>query len=154
MSLSVTDNNLAYAKPAELHDIMRKIKTTLYLLWQFYGCELWDLFNSTISTVCVAWRKALKRVWNLPLSTHSDFLFELSNVLPVFNVICKRVLSYLLFLRAGCSTCGYLIMSLSVTDNNLAYAKPAELHDIMRKIITTLYLLWHNNHAKIHEFTT
>ena len=60
-----------------------------------YGCELWDSFNNTISSVCVAWRKALRKVWNLPFITHYDFLFELSNVLPVFDVICKRVLSFI-----------------------------------------------------------
>ena len=53
-----------------------------------YGCELWDLWNKNIDTVCVAWRKALSRVWNLPFNTHSDILFELSNALPVYDVIC------------------------------------------------------------------
>ena len=36
-----------------------------------------------------------RRVWNLSLITHSDFSFELSNMLPVFDVICKRVLSFI-----------------------------------------------------------
>ena len=60
-----------------------------------YGCELWDLWNKNIDTVCVAWRKALRRVWNLPYNTHCDILFELSNALPVYDVICKRVLSFI-----------------------------------------------------------
>jgi len=60
-----------------------------------YGCELWDLWNGTIDNVCVAWRKALRRVWNLPFSTHSYFLFELSGTLPVIDAICKRVLSFI-----------------------------------------------------------
>jgi len=59
-----------------------------------YGCELWDLWNSNIASVCVAWRKALRRVWNLPLNTHSYFLFELSHALPVYDAVCKRVLSF------------------------------------------------------------
>jgi len=45
--------------------------------------------------VCVAWRKALRRVWNLPLNTHSYFLFELSHALPVYDAVCKRVLSFI-----------------------------------------------------------
>jgi len=60
-----------------------------------YGCELWDLWNSNIANVCVAWRKALRRVWNLPLNTHSYFLFELSHALTVYDAVCKRVLSFI-----------------------------------------------------------
>jgi len=60
-----------------------------------YGCERWDLWNKNIDTVCVAWRKALRRVWNLPFNAHCDILFELSNALPVYDVICKRVLAFI-----------------------------------------------------------
>jgi len=38
-------------------------------------------------------RKLLRMVLNLPFNTHCDILFELSNALLVFDVICKRVLS-------------------------------------------------------------
>jgi len=37
----------------------------------------------------------LRRVWNLPFNTHRDILYELSNTLPVLDVICKRVLSFI-----------------------------------------------------------
>jgi len=60
-----------------------------------YGCELWDLWDGTITNVCVAWRKALRRVWNLPFNTYSYFLFELSNTLPVFDSVCKRAMSFI-----------------------------------------------------------
>jgi len=49
--------------------------------------ELWDLWNKNIDTV---WRKALRKVWNLPFNTHCDILFELSNALPVCDVICNE----------------------------------------------------------------
>ena len=39
--------------------------------------------------------KTLRRVWNLPLNTHSYFLFELSHTLPVYDAVCKRVLSFI-----------------------------------------------------------
>ena len=39
--------------------------------------------------------QALRRVWNLPFSTHSYFLLGLSDTLPVFDAICKRVLSFI-----------------------------------------------------------
>ena len=39
--------------------------------------------------------ESLEKVWNLPYSTHCDILFELSNLIPVANVICSRILSLL-----------------------------------------------------------
>jgi len=48
-----------------------------------------------MTNVCVAWRTALRRVWNLPFNTHSYFSFELSNILPVFDSVCKRVMSFI-----------------------------------------------------------
>ena len=74
-----------------------QVKSSLLYAYcsSLYGCELWDLWNSNIANVCVAWRKALRRVWNLPLNTHSYFLFELSHALPVYDAVCKRVLSFI-----------------------------------------------------------
>jgi len=47
-----------------------------YILFQayctsLYGCELWLLTNYNIDALCVAWRNALRRIWNLPSCTHS-----------------------------------------------------------------------------------
>ena len=72
-----------------------KLKLLYAYSSSLYGCELWDLWNKNIDRVSVALRKALRRAWNWPCSTHCDFLFELSNALPVYDVICKRVLSFI-----------------------------------------------------------
>ena len=57
--------------------------TKLNLLYSFcsslYGAELWDLSNSDFECICVAWRKALKRVYSLPWRTHSNVLYSLCN---------------------------------------------------------------------------
>jgi len=42
-----------------------KLKLLYAYRSSLYGCELWDLWNKNIDTACVAWRKALRRVWNL-----------------------------------------------------------------------------------------
>jgi len=55
-----------------------------------YGCELWSLSDSVIEDFCIAWRKALRRVLNLPYKTHNYLLPILSNSLPLFIEICKR----------------------------------------------------------------
>ena len=40
----------------------------------FYGIVLWDMTHSAIEDVCVAWRKGLRRVWDLPAATHAKFV--------------------------------------------------------------------------------
>jgi len=61
-----------------------------------YGCELWDLWNNNIGNVCVAWRKALRyEEYGICHLIHSYFMCELSNMLPVFDVVSKRVLCFI-----------------------------------------------------------
>ena len=55
-----------------------------------YGCELWALNNDSVELFCVAWRKALRRVLNLPYNTHSHLLPILADTIPIFDDICKR----------------------------------------------------------------
>jgi len=50
-----------------------------------YGAELWALDNANIETFCVTWRKALRRILQLPYNSHSYFLRSLSNTLPVYD---------------------------------------------------------------------
>ena len=54
-----------------------------------YGCELWARNNDTVDSFCVVWRKALRRVLNLPYNTHSHLLPILADTIPIFNEICK-----------------------------------------------------------------
>jgi hypothetical protein len=56
----------------------------------FYGCHLWDLENRATESIFVSWRKALKRVWNLPYRTHSDLLYCLSNKWPIELELVRR----------------------------------------------------------------
>lgn len=60
-----------------------------------YGCELWVLNDAYINDFCVAWRKALRRVWNLPYNCHSYLLSLLCQCLPVFDEICRRSCNFL-----------------------------------------------------------
>jgi len=50
--------------------------------------------NSDCDLVSFSARKALRRVWNLPLNTHIYFLFELSHALLVYDAVCKPILCW------------------------------------------------------------
>ena len=51
----------------------------------FYGSELWSLDNIHVDNICVAWRKALRRILQLPYNSHSYLLPILSDTLPIFD---------------------------------------------------------------------
>jgi hypothetical protein len=61
-----------------------------------YGCELWSLTDNVAEGFCIAWRKALRRVLNLPYDTHSYLLPLLTDTLPVFEEICRRSAQFIL----------------------------------------------------------
>lgn len=60
-----------------------------------FGCELWRLDHNNIDTLCTAWRRAIRRVWSLPLTAHKDLLPLLCNSLPLHDEVCSRTLSFI-----------------------------------------------------------
>jgi len=74
------------------------VSTKLNLLYSYcsslYGTELWDLSNSDFECICIAWRKALKRVYSLPWRTHSNILYSLCNKWRIEDEIYRRTLLF------------------------------------------------------------
>jgi hypothetical protein len=60
----------------------------------YYGCEIWRLDNMTIESLCTAWRKGLRRIWDLPPRTHNYLLHAISKCLPLIDEICLRALNF------------------------------------------------------------
>ena len=55
-----------------------------------YGCELWHFNDSDINNFCTAWRTGLRRVWDLPNTTHSDLQHLIGEDLPIYDELCRR----------------------------------------------------------------
>lgn len=77
----------------------------------FYGCELWSLNSNYIEDLCVAWRKSIRLIWNLPPLTHCYLLPLICRCLPIFDEICRRSLN---FVRACVKHESSLVRSLAV----------------------------------------
>jgi hypothetical protein len=60
----------------------------------FYGAELWDLSHSDIETLCIAWRKGIRRLYQLPYTTHSALIPGLCDTLPLTDLLYKRMLNF------------------------------------------------------------
>jgi len=48
-----------------------------------YGSVVWDMNNSSVEDVCTAWRKGLRRSYDLPRCTHSLFVPAICGQRPV-----------------------------------------------------------------------
>ena len=60
----------------------------------FYGCELWDPSDKNTDMLSVAWRKAVRRIWQLPYTTHCGLLPGLMNGLSAIDVIMLRTINF------------------------------------------------------------
>jgi len=61
----------------------------------FYGCVRWDISNSAIEDVCIAWRKSLRRVWDLPASTHTRLITPLGGLLQLKVELASRCVKFM-----------------------------------------------------------
>jgi len=59
-----------------------------------YGAELWDLSNNYIDSICIAWRRGVRKVWRLPNTTHSSLLPGISNTMTLIDLLYRRFLKF------------------------------------------------------------
>ena len=71
-------------------DLLTKLRLFKSYCSTAYGCELWTLNNNGIEEFAIAWRKALRRLLNLPHNSHCYLLPLLTDTLPFFDELCKR----------------------------------------------------------------
>jgi len=71
-------------------DTFTKVRLFKAYCSSMYGCELWALDNCAIDDFCIGWRKALRRILNIPYNSHSFLLPLVTDSLPVFYEMCRR----------------------------------------------------------------
>jgi hypothetical protein len=76
----------------------------------FYGSELWNLDTVEFQSLCVAWRKGLRRVWNLPPESASDLTCLVADCIPLHDEISRRFMNFL----RSCLNCGCKFVSFIV----------------------------------------
>ena len=55
-----------------------------------YGCQLWNFESKEVHHFYVAWRKAVRKLWRLPYTTHCNLLHTINNSLPIEISLEKR----------------------------------------------------------------
>ena len=76
-------------------DTSVKLKLFKSYCSSLYGSELWSLDSNHVDIICVAWRKALRRILQLPYNCHSYLIPIMSDTLPLFDEICKRSMRFI-----------------------------------------------------------
>jgi len=98
------NNVLCYFKNC---DPLVKVNLMSRYCYDFYGCALWDLTHSSVKDACIAWRKGLRRTWDLPYRTHSNLMVPVSGLLPLnYELFCRWASFIAKCLSSANSVCG------------------------------------------------
>lgn len=81
---------------ANFSHVSSQVKNSLFQNYCFslYGSNLCMLDHSSISQLSIAWRKAVRRIWNIPYKTHSRLLPHISQCLPIDLILYKRFMKH------------------------------------------------------------
>ena len=72
-----------------------KIKLVKSYCTNFYGAEIWDLSHRDMESIGMAWRKGIRRIWQLPYTTDSVLIPGLCDTLPLIDLFYKRMLNFI-----------------------------------------------------------
>ena len=78
-------------------DCVTKMRLLISYCYSLHGCVIWDITNVHVEQVCSAWRTGVRRVWGLPFNTHNLMIPLISNRLPLYDEIRKRMLTFIAY---------------------------------------------------------
>jgi hypothetical protein len=59
-----------------------------------YGCQLWDLESKDINIFYTAWRKCIRRIYDIPTRTHCNLLNIICGDAPISQQLDKRFIKF------------------------------------------------------------
>ena len=133
------------------------VKNKLFVQYctSFYGSQIWPLYHKDgMRKVCVAWRKALRRIWKLPGNTHCDILPLLSSQNPIdIQLKCRFVKFYkslvisennlIRYLSHASTFTSYSTMSKNL--NQILYDINFELEELLHLSINNIKKIYYDN---------
>ena len=76
-------------------DCVKKMRLLKAYCSNFYGSELWDLANDSMETLDKTWRNALRRIFNLPFTSHTNILNYIERQHTSLRIFCQRSLKFI-----------------------------------------------------------
>ncbi len=92
-NLNVGLNNLL----ADFSHCDSSILSTLFRSYclNVYGSQIWTYNDAYINTFYTCYRKAIRRIWNIPNRTHNNLVYLIDNTHPINVILEKRCIKYL-----------------------------------------------------------
>ena len=92
----------------------------------FYGSQIWDLSCKTINEICIAWNKAVRRIWNLSTRCHTSLLKHIAGQLYIMQQLELRYVKMFVCMLNSANTVvkatakrSYLLTSGAMGRNNV-----------------------------------
>ena len=117
--VNMVKSHFKYLRP----DVLYKLFKTYCM--PLYGSPLWDHSYSNIELFYVAWRKAIRYLYDLPQNIHCHLLHNICNDIPVHHQLYSRTVKFLQCLNESNNTvtrhCILLVLagSNSIVSNNI-----------------------------------
>ncbi len=87
--------NMFMADFGQIHSFV-KCKLFKQYCCTYYGSPLWLFSSKKVDSICIAWRKALRKIWGLSPLTHCDILPVLSDCLPLEVSLKQRFMKFIM----------------------------------------------------------
>ena len=149
----VTDHNISktsrkfYHKANQVMNdfkyLYRNIKSQLlssYCL-DAYGSQLWPFYDKSVKLFYVAWRRAIRKLWALPNTTHCKYLHTINNSLPIDLMLEKRCLKFIWYCINSNNT---IVKSVSSSAIMYSYSSLGENY----RFLSDKYGIWPINWTK------
>ena len=130
----------------------RYVKNKLFTQYcmSFYGSQLWPLWdNKSLNKICVQWRNALRRIWNLPPNTHCDLLPLIASQTPIdIQLKCRFLRFY-----KSCTKSDNKLVNLIANKFKFTYRSTMSknLREIMFDLNLDLYEIMNLSENKIKQ---
>ena len=119
--------NNVYAKlnliSAQFNHVYSWIKYKLFKTYcmPLYGCQLWDFSHKSVNLFFTAWRKCIRRIWNLPLRAHNVLLNLICDDFKIETQLHKRIVKLIHSIVTSKNECVNICgkMSLNGSRSNL-----------------------------------
>jgi hypothetical protein len=85
-----------------------------------YGCQLWDFSSNMVNQFFTAWRKCIRRIWDLPYRCHSNLLSFICDDLPVDLQLHKRFLKFIWKAYNSENMCSQVCATLAIAGSSSA----------------------------------
>ena len=107
-------NTLCAKFKCVLGDLDLTTKLFMSYCCSFYGSQLWDLSSTWFDAICVAWNKAVRRIFQLPYNTHRFLLPYVVDGNPIRDQLLKRCVKF----YESCDESKHSIIQLLVSNAN------------------------------------